>query len=172
MLAALERGLRDHHGAHDLAQDVWLKVYRALGSFRPGAAFRPWLFAIVFNRLRDEQRRRGSEPERPVQVPRSEATARLWRAAPFSDGTSERVDETDAIDAALAAVPEPYRAAVHLVDVLGFDHGEAAIALDCEVGTVKSRVHRGRLAFREHYERLCRPRRALGVRAESGGTHR
>ncbi len=164
VLAVLEKQVRDHHAASDLAQDVWLKVYRSLRSFRPGAAFRPWLFTIAFNCVRDDHRRRGTDRARTLATAGPEELLE-GRAAPERYEPTGQVDEAQAIDAALAAVPEPFRAALHLVDVLGLDHAEAAVALDCPAGTVKSRVHRGRLHFREHYELFCQAPAERGMGA-------
>ena len=66
--------------------------------------------------------------------------------------------ERSAIEASLRAVPEPFRTTLVLVDVEGFSYEEAAVSQQCSVGTIKSRVHRGRTAFRGHWERLTTPR--------------
>ena len=155
VLGVLEKQVADHHAACDLAQEVWLKVHRGLRTFRPGAAFRPWLFAIAFNRARDDHRARATGRARTLPTPGKE-DALAGRAAPERYEPTGQIDEAQAIDAALAAVPEPFRSALHLVDVLGLDHAEAAAALACATGTVKSRVHRGRLHFRELYDAFCR----------------
>ena len=59
VLAAVERSVQDHHLARDLAQEVWIKVHRGLAGFDPARRFRPWLFAITCNHVRDAQRRGG-----------------------------------------------------------------------------------------------------------------
>lgn len=90
--------------------------------------------------------------------------------APASEryNPSGRVEEVAAIDAALQAVPEPFGAALHLVDVVGTSYQEAADSLGCSLGTVKSRVNRGRLAFRDLYLKFSgdAPRRASRARSE------
>lgn len=156
VLGVLEKQVVDHHAACDLAQEVWIKVHRGLAGFRAGAAFRPWLFAIALNCARDDHRARGTERARTLPSTGGDGEALAGRAAPERYEPTGQVDEAQAIDAALAAVPEPFRSALHLVDVVGLDHAEAAAALACATGTVKSRVHRGRLHFRELYEELCR----------------
>jgi len=149
--AVIEKQLGDHHLAMDLAQDVWIRTYKALPRFRPvesGGTFRPWLFMIAFNLIRDQQR---SHSRRPQQAPEDQL-----QLAPASEryDPSGRVEEIAAIDDALQAVPEPFGAALHLVDVVGLSYHEAAEVLRCTLGTVKSRVHRGRLAFRDLYLKL------------------
>ena len=139
VVAAIDRRLGDHHAALDVAQEVWIKVFRALPRFREGPTFRSWLFSIALNATRDEGRRRqrrphyDSEPLRPVADPK--------------DMTQER-----SIDEALQRVPEPFRSTLQLVDVEKFSYQEAATALGCNVGTVRSRLSRGRHAFREQWE--------------------
>jgi RNA polymerase sigma-70 factor (ECF subfamily) len=150
VLAVIEKQIADHHGAHDLAQEVWLRVFGALRNFRTDASFRPWLFAIVFNCVRDEHH---SRARRKSHVQDLQPAHIAGAAAPGRYDPSGRIEEFDTIDRALALVPEPFRAALQLVDALGFSYEEAARSLDCSAGTVKSRVHRGRLAFRDVYER-------------------
>lgn len=139
VVAVATRRIGDHDLARDLSQDVWVRVFRALPKFRSGGgSFRSWLFAIVLNATRDEQRRRRRSPVR------------------YAEDLGQPVDRRDhaqrvAIDDALGDVDEPYRSALVLVDVEGLTYDEAARALGCAVGTAKSRVHRGRLAFREQW---------------------
>jgi RNA polymerase sigma-70 factor (ECF subfamily) len=152
VVAALERLLGgDHHGALDGAQEVWVKVHRALPGYRRGANFRSWLFAIALNHGRDCRRR-------VVRRARfsGDELAFAGRLDGSTDGRdpSERATERGAIAAALTAVDERFREALVLVDGLGFGYDEAALALRCAVGTVKSRVHRGRESFRAAYERM------------------
>jgi RNA polymerase sigma-70 factor (ECF subfamily) len=151
VLAVLEKNVADHHAAHDLAQEAWIRVFGALRAFRSDAAFRPWLFAIVLNLVRDDHRRRARVSH---QLGALDAEAAPEAAAPRRDDPSHRAADRDALDQALASVPEPFRTALHLVDALGFSYDEAAQSLACSQGTVRSRVHRGRLAFRDSYQRL------------------
>ena len=145
VLAVVERAVGDSHLARDLSQEIWIKVHRGLAGFRPGHRFRPWLFSIAFNHVRDEQRRVGRHPIRLL----GDEPLEQMRAREPDPGHSHA--ERDAILAALDTVVEPYRSAVHLVDVVGLDYDEAAASLGCAVGTIKSRVNRGRHAFRHAY---------------------
>lgn len=155
--AVIERQIGDHHLAMDLAQDVWIRVHGALPRFKPahqGGRFRPWIFAIACNRVRDILRKKplATEPSGDEILERSPASERY--------DPSGRVEEQAAIDEALQKIPEPFGAALHLVDVLGLSYPEAAEALECSIGTVKSRVNRGRLTFRDHYLKSTNPRPA------------
>jgi RNA polymerase sigma-70 factor (ECF subfamily) len=139
VVAVLERRLGDHSAALDLGQETWIRVFRALPSFDAARSFRAWLFAIALNAARDEARRRGRSPVDYVeQLPQPTIDHR---------GTEDR----QAIERALASVGEPYRTAIVLVDVEGLDYAEAAASCGCAVGTMKSRVARGRAAFREQW---------------------
>lgn len=157
----LEQRCLDHHLARDLSQEVWLKVYRALPRFRPVGTFRSWLFSIAFNHSRDVHRRRKKAPLlllEDVDEPGQPQVATLQR----------EVDERrPLIEQALQRVAEPYRSALVLIDVQGLSYEEASRTLECAVGTVKSRVNRGRFAFREAYERAANHRDTARTRGVS-----
>lgn len=142
LLAVIEHHAGDHHQALDLAQEVWVKVYRALGRFRAGAAFRPWLFSIALNHVRDAHRKRGRSKLVYMQD---------YKKTPRSFDPGPQREARDAVAAAVERVPEPYRSALSLVDLGGLTYEEAADALECAVGTVKSRVNRARFLFRDQY---------------------
>lgn len=138
---------RDEDQAKDLAQEALVKAYRAIGSFRFQASFVTWLYAIVRNLFRDQLRGRAASEEaqaRPLnavdlQVASGEAAAEEQLIAEES---------RQAVLAALRAVPDPYREALVLADVQGQGYNEIASTLRVAVGTVKSRVNRGREALR------------------------
>lgn len=147
--AVLEKRLGDHHAALDLTQEAWVRVFRALDRFDPRQSFRSWLFAIVLNAARDERRRRERSQIVCLDDFRSAATPDQAQAR-----AAERSDERAAIDVAVARVPDPFRTALVLVDLEGLSYEEAALSLRCAVGTVKSRVNRGRNVFRDQWIRV------------------
>ncbi len=147
VLAVVERQVGDHHGALDLAQEIWVKVFRAITRFRPDGSFRSWLFSIALNHVRDARRQQA----RSKVVYMDE-----FRASPSASRSFDprgRTEEHAAIEAALAQVPEPFRTALVLIDVMQLSYEEAAGSLSCAVGTVKSRVNRGRFHFRDVYRK-------------------
>jgi RNA polymerase sigma-70 factor (ECF subfamily) len=149
VLATVERAIGDHHLARDLAQEIWIKVHGSLARFETQRRFKPWLFAIAMNHVRDNQRKLGRRADRmPLENMPLEFVAKV------QDPIDQR-EEKNQIESALQSVSEPYRSAVHLVDVLGLGYDEAAESLECSKGTVKSRVHRGRLAFQDAYLALA-----------------
>ena len=154
--AAIERLVGDHHLALDLAQEVFIKLHARLPHYRFEGRFRALLYAAALNRARDALRER--KRSRLVFL---EETGAHETGALVHDPGPDR-ERRVRIEAALERVPEPFREAVFLRDVVGLSYDELAASLDCEPGTAKSRVNRGRLAFRDHY---------LGrARAENGKT--
>jgi len=147
--AVVEKQVQDHHLALDLAQDVWIKVFRALCRWKPSGSFRSWLFSIALNHVRDDRRRQSRHNVVYLERFRSHPSA------PRAADPKGRAEEHAVIHQCMREVGEPYRTALYLVDMVGLSYEEAAHSLSCATGTVKSRVSRGRFAFRDHYVRLA-----------------
>ena len=135
--------------AEDAVQDAFLSAWRSIGSFE-GSSFRAWLYRIVTNRALDRVRARRRRPELPLEPAEDEAVTWAEPVAPGPDladlvGNREAVA---AVEEALRLVPEEQRAALLLRDVEGFAYEEIAVITSVEVGTVKSRIHRARVAVR------------------------
>lgn len=135
--------------AEDVVQDALFSAWRSIRSFE-GTSFRAWLFRIVTNRALDRIRARKRRPELPLDPPEDEDV--VW-AEPAAGGPelSEIASSREAIAAveeALRGIPDEQRAALLLRDVEGFAYEDIATITNVEVGTVKSRIHRGRLAVR------------------------
>ncbi|HYD53223.1 MAG TPA: sigma-70 family RNA polymerase sigma factor [Gemmatimonadaceae bacterium] len=138
---------RDESDADDVVQDTYLRAFRSWHTFEPGTDCRRWLFTIcrnAFLRSRERlwHRLEVDEGERPVSGTREEGASDL--EALFS-----RVDVGSALDRALRRVPEPFRSALQLVDVQDQSYETAAEALGIPVGTVRSRLFRGRRLMQE-----------------------
>lgn len=146
--------------ARDLAQEALIKVYRSIGSYRFQASFATWLYAIVRHEFLDFQKSRAAR-ERALCSPIEDEAERLYEAARAEEGLLRR-DERRALWAALRRVPAAYRQVVVMFDVQGLAYDEIAQALGVPVGTVKSRLKRGRDALRSE---LFRGR----AREEGGG---
>jgi len=131
--------------AAELAQDVFVKIYRGLGTFRGESAFRTWLYRVATNVIR-------SHIARPsvfrwlVRRERNDADPLETLAAPGD--IEARVTQRDAIDRALGQLPTDLRMAVTLRDVEGLEYKEIAEVLDIPIGTVMSRIARGREKLR------------------------
>lgn len=127
--------------AYDLVQEALLRVRKGLETYQPGS-MEGWLSRIVTNVFLDEVRRKR---RRPVEV-MPEDQERLLPSAPGADEATESL--SDDVQAALRRLPEEFRTAVVLCDVVGLSYEEIAEALSVPVGTVRSRIHRGRRLLR------------------------
>jgi RNA polymerase sigma factor (sigma-70 family) len=136
------------HDAEDLTQEVFVRVFRSLSSYTPGT-FEGWLHRITTNLFLDWARRRqrirfeGLADEMVHRLPGSEPSP----AEAFDDSHLD-----DDVQAALKALPPEYRAAVVLCDIEGFSYEEIAATLGVKLGTVRSRIHRGRAQLRAALE--------------------
>jgi RNA polymerase sigma-70 factor, ECF subfamily len=137
------RVMGDADAAADVAQDTFLIVLRKLDGFRGDAAFTTWLHRVAVNACYDELRRRRRRPM--LHVAADDGSERE-PGPPAPDHADEVAGTRDAA-AALASIPEEFRVALVLADVQDMAYEQIARVLDVPVGTVKSRVHRGRLAL-------------------------
>ena len=133
----------NHHDAQDLVQEVLLRVQRGLATYRPGS-MEAWLGRITTNAFLDDVRRRRRRPV--VAVPDLPET--IESGALAADDALAREALPEHVTRALWALPDDYRAAVVLCDVVGLHYDEIADELGVPVGTVRSRIHRGRALLR------------------------
>ena len=139
------RILGDREDARDAAQDTFITVLRKLPQFRGDSAFSTWLHRVAVNACYDALRKRKRHPMLRLATDDDHDPApEPGPAAP--DPADSVAGEIDVVRA-LAQVPEDYRIALILADVRDLPYDEIARALDVPVGTVKSRVHRGRVAL-------------------------
>jgi RNA polymerase sigma factor (sigma-70 family) len=135
----------NRHDAEDLTQEVFIRVFRSLSTFQPGT-FEGWLHRITTNLFLDQARRR--QRIRFDALP-DDAGDRLPGLLPAPDsGFSDDMFDPD-IELALASLSPEFRAAVVLCDVEGLSYDEIAAVLDVKIGTVRSRIHRGRSMLRK-----------------------
>jgi RNA polymerase sigma factor (sigma-70 family) len=130
--------------AQDLVQEVLLKVRKGLETYKPGS-LEGWLSRITTNTFLDETRRRR---RRPVDLLPDDPD-RVLPAGPAADVALAAEVLPDDVQQALARLPEEYRVAVVLCDVVGLSYQEIGESLDVPVGTVRSRIHRGRALLRK-----------------------
>lgn len=134
----------DRHDALDLSQEVLLRVRKGLRSYRPGS-FEGWLWRITHNAFIDETRRRN----RRKTVVLEDDDRGVFGTTPSADEALAEHRLSDEIQDALLALPHEFREAVVLCDVVGLSYDEIAAAVEVPVGTVRSRIHRGRRMLRE-----------------------
>lgn len=139
----LSRGPED---ASDLVQETFLRAYRTFANFQDGTNAKAWLFtimhSIVANRWRAERRAPGELAVDDVE--RRFGAALASKQVDAEQALLARLDASPEVDHALRELPDAQRAAVLLVDVEELTYEEAAAVLDCPVGTVRSRLARGR----------------------------
>ena len=158
LFALVARMVPDRDQASDVVQEAFFSAYRNLGSYR-GGSVRSWLSRIAINGAMDLQRARRRRPVQPYPELEDEA----WQppAGPEADpeGHALTHERTQVLNSALARIADDQRAAIVLYDVEGYDYAEIAEMTGVSLGTVKSRIHRGRLALRtllEHRMELFR----------------
>lgn len=132
--------------AEDLTQDVFVRVFRSLSSYRPGS-FEGWLHRITTNLFLDGVRRRARQRTQPWLD--EDAAERVADAEPDPGQLLDAAHLDADVQAALDALAPDFRAAVLLCDVEGLTYEEVGEALGIKLGTVRSRIHRGRRQMRE-----------------------
>jgi RNA polymerase sigma-70 factor, ECF subfamily len=137
------RMLGNREDAQDATQEAFLSALRRASTFRQAAAFSTWLYRIAVNAATDQGRRRGRARTIPLQPDEAGLPVTVGDPADPGDAVATAVT----VQAALARIPGEFRAAVVLCDLLRLPYAEAAAVLGVPVGTVKSRVYRGRLAL-------------------------
>jgi len=139
------RILADPEEARDAAQDAFITAFRKLAQFRGDAAFSTWLHRIAVNACYDELRRAKRRPMLHA-IGAADDDPRPEPGPPSRDPADEIAGTVDAVRA-LASIPEDFRVVLVLADVEDLPYEEIARVLEVPVGTVKSRVHRGRIAL-------------------------
>jgi RNA polymerase sigma-70 factor (ECF subfamily) len=146
--------------AEDLTQETFVRVFRSLADYTPGT-FEGWLHRITTNLFLDMVRRR---QKIRFDALAEDASERLASDEPGPERAYEQNNLDPEIQRALDALPADFRAAVVLCDLEGLTYEEIALTLDIKVGTVRSRIHRGRVLLRE----ALAHRAPVGRQAESG----
>jgi len=147
---------RSKEEAEDLMQETYARAFRSWESFTPGTNLRAWLLRILTNLNIDRGRR---AQRRPDSQPLEEGDYFLYnRLDPTNESDEERILERlsqDHVAEALAAVPHDFRDVLVLVDIGEFSYAEAAQILDIPIGTVMSRLHRGRRILKQQLAELA-----------------
>ena len=148
------RMLQNASEAEDLTQDVFIQLYRKIGSFRGDSAFTTWLHRMTVNQVLMHFRKRTvkyekttEEGETPVQI-----------VSGTSNPGRMRIVDKIALDNAIEQLPPGYKNVFVLHDVEGFEHEEVARILGCSVGTSKSQLHKARLKLQKLLQKKANPR--------------
>ncbi|MFZ6179769.1 sigma-70 family RNA polymerase sigma factor [Nannocystis pusilla] len=146
LFGAALRLTRSRAEAEDLVQETLVRAYRFWASFRPGSSVRAWVFTILRNTFITRYHRQGRE--RALAEGLEQEFAAVGEgpiaAPPSPEAATSQLHLREEIDAALQRLPPDYRMAVVLADIEGLSYKEIAEAMECPIGTVMSRIHRGR----------------------------
>lgn len=168
-MAAFEEIYRRHHRrvyslclrmtqnqseAEDLAQDVFVQLFRKVGSFRGESAFTTWLHRMTVNQVLMHFRKKKVRDERSSE---DEETPDRIEPGTENPGAMPVVDRI-ALDHAIAQLPPGYRTTFVLHDIEGYEHEEVARIMGCSVGTSKSQLHKARMKLRALLKRQNAPR--------------
>lgn len=147
------RTLHDVEEARDVTQEAFFKAFRSLRTFKPGAKFSTWIFAIAYHSCCDRlnRRKRYSSEEMPERAD----------AGPGPEQQAIALDEAQRLRAAIDALPEKYRTVITLYHLQGRQYEEIAQVLGLPMGTVKTHLFRAK----EQLRRLLSPSTELGVNA-------
>ena len=144
------RYVRDHEQALDISKEAFIKAYRALPRFRGDSAFYTWLYRIAVNTAKNHlaaQRRRPMDIELDMQDPEQYGLHAKLKETDTPEGVTLSQELQDTLERAIEALPDDLRTAIILRELDGMSYEEIAQAMECPIGTVRSRIFRARDAI-------------------------
>ncbi len=160
LFGGISRMVRRREDAEDLAQEVFVKAFRNIARFQGRSSFYTWLFSIASNAVISHRRkmsaRRRSDHVSLSEPGENKGQRDLTDPGDPPEAAAQRAEMAEQIEQAIAELDDDFRTVVVLRDIQEFDYQTMADILDCPKGTVKSRLHRARLALREKLKDLLR----------------
>jgi len=148
------RMLQSAHEAEDLTQEVFIQLYRKIGSFRGDSAFTTWLHRMTVNQVLMHFRKRSVKNEKTTE----EGETPVQIVAGTENPRKMPVVDRIALDRAIAQLPKGYKTVFILHDIQGHEHEEVAKILGCSVGTSKSQLHKARMKLRKLLKKQAPPK--------------
>lgn len=149
------RLLNNYDEANDIAQEVFVRVFRSIKGFRQESAIFTWLYRITVNLSKNRlkvlarERRKTESLDEPIITPEGEMKREVSQNDPLPSEVLMGKERAELIEAALASLGDEFRAVVALRDIEGLSYEEVARILKINIGTVKSRLHRARMLLKE-----------------------
>jgi RNA polymerase sigma-70 factor (ECF subfamily) len=173
LYSAAVRMTRNRADAEDLVQETYLRAYRGFGGFQEGTNLKAWLFRILTNAYINSYRAKQRRPQE-ADLEDVEDLYLYHHLPSVEQATRGRSAESDVLErisdgevkAAIESLPEQYRLPVYLADVEGFAYKEIAEMLDIPIGTVMSRLHRGRKGLEKRLHDFVVEQRLITTAAE------
>lgn len=139
--------------AYDITQEALIKVYKSIKKFKGNSSFSTWLYRIVTNTcidaIRKQKKVKTYSIDKPIETSEGSFTRELCDEKNKPEDIYERKETKEKVQEAIKKLPEQYRIVIILRDIQSFTYEEISESIDCPLGTVKSRINRGRILLKD-----------------------